>query len=75
MICWPLVKNAQVIKDGPEMYSYLVASAVMFSLSGFNAYLMAIKMMKYEYEIIKRVIFNTFFSCDKKADTPGEVSL
>jgi hypothetical protein len=48
----PLVKNTQAVKDGPEMYSYLVASAVMFSLSGFNAYLMSIKMMKYEYKIL-----------------------
>jgi len=61
MICSPLVKNTQAVKDGPEMYTYLVASAVMFSLSGFNAYLMSIKMMKYD--------------CDKKSDNAGEVAL
>ena len=50
MICMPLVQAPQFIKDGPEMYTYLVTSAVMFSLSGFFAYLMSIKMMKYEYD-------------------------
>ena len=52
MICSPLVKETQEIKASQEEYSYLVASAVMFSLSGFIAYLMSIKMMKYEYKIL-----------------------
>jgi len=57
MICNPLVKDAQTIKD-TENYPFLVASAVMFSLSGFIAYLMSTKMMKYD--------------CDKDSSSKNE---